>query len=176
MRPQLHPLHPRLGHITGGHEAAIRRRREVTSLVSWPRCIQEPVVEKVMDFRVHISEDLTWTLTTTQLVKKARQRLGKFSRAIKNPRLLPEIFRADVITSWYDGSTTAELLPASILLDPTQTSTNRSEVLTCESRSSGWKSSFRVLIRSPSGVPKPLRQQQLQCARAHYFLFILQLQ
>ncbi|KAK3560141.1 hypothetical protein QTP86_034709, partial [Hemibagrus guttatus] len=43
-----------------------------------PLFIRELEVERVSSFKylgVHISEDLTWTLNTTQLVKKAQQRL-----------------------------------------------------------------------------------------------------
>ena len=43
-----------------------------------PLYIRELSVERVSTFKyqgVHISEDLTWTVSTTQLVKKAQQRL-----------------------------------------------------------------------------------------------------
>lgn len=43
-----------------------------------PMFIHELEVERVSNFKylgLHISEDLTWTLNTTQLIKKAQQRL-----------------------------------------------------------------------------------------------------
>ena len=48
-----------------------------------PLFIGELEVERVSRFKylgVHIREDLTWTLNTTQLVKKAQQRLNFLRR------------------------------------------------------------------------------------------------
>ncbi len=81
--------------------------------------IRDLEVERVNRFRylgVHISEDLTWTLNTTQLVKKAQQRLYFLRRLRKfgmPPKILSNFYSCVVesvlsscITVWY-GSTTA---------------------------------------------------------------------
>src|SRR4029434_7482942 len=56
-------------------------------------CINEMKVERVASFKflgVHISEDLSWTLNTSTLVKKAHQRLF-FLRRLKAAHLSPQI-------------------------------------------------------------------------------------
>ncbi|MCI4385498.1 hypothetical protein PGIGA_G00051260 [Pangasianodon gigas] len=83
-----------------------------------PLFIRELEVERVSSFKylgVHISEDLTWTLNTTQLVKKAQQRLYFLRRLRKfgmSPKILSNFYSCVVesvltscITVWY-GSTT----------------------------------------------------------------------
>ena len=60
-----------------------------------PLFIGELEVERVSSFKylgVHISDDLTWTLNTTQLVKKAQQRLY-FLRRLRKFGMSPEILR-----------------------------------------------------------------------------------
>ncbi len=83
-----------------------------------PLFIRDLEVERVSSFKylgVHISEDLTWTLNTTQLVKKAQQRLYFLRRLRKfgmSPKILSNFYSCvveSVLTScipvWY-GSTT----------------------------------------------------------------------
>ncbi len=83
-----------------------------------PLFIRDLEVERVSSFKylgVHISEDLTWTLNTTQLVKKAQQRLYFLRRLRKfgmSPKILSNFYSCVVesvltscITVWY-GSTT----------------------------------------------------------------------
>ncbi|XP_072559211.1 uncharacterized protein [Paramormyrops kingsleyae] len=91
-----------------------KRRRPHQSLF-----IQELEMERVSIFKylgVHISEDLTWTLNTTQLVKKAQRRLYFLRRLRKfgmSTKILSNFYSCIVestltscITAWY-GSTTA---------------------------------------------------------------------
>uniref|UniRef100_A0A3Q3IXN5 Reverse transcriptase domain-containing protein n=1 Tax=Monopterus albus TaxID=43700 RepID=A0A3Q3IXN5_MONAL len=84
----------------------------------WPLFIWVLEVERVSSFKylvVHISEDLTWTLTTTQLVKKAQQwlyflrrpRFGMLPRILCNSySCIVKNILTSCITVWY-GSTTA---------------------------------------------------------------------
>uniref|UniRef100_A0A3B1K8G0 Reverse transcriptase domain-containing protein n=1 Tax=Astyanax mexicanus TaxID=7994 RepID=A0A3B1K8G0_ASTMX len=134
-----------IGRISGGDEAAYRRevtrlvswcednnlalntdktkelivdmRRERRP--HQPLFIRELEVERVNSFKylgIHISEDFTWTLNTTQLVKKAQQRLY-FLRRLRKFRMSPKILcnfyscvieslLTNCITVWY-GNTTA---------------------------------------------------------------------
>ncbi len=133
-----------IGRITGGDEAAYRREvaslvtwcednnltlnmdKTKEMIVDMrkerrthqPLFIRELEVERVSSFNylvVHISEDLTWTLNTTQLVKKAQQRLYFLRRLRKfgiSPKILNNFYSCVVesvltscITVWY-GSTT----------------------------------------------------------------------
>ena len=58
-----------------------------------PICINGTEVERVASFKflgVHISEDLSWTLNTSTIVKKAHQRLF-FLRRLKKAHLSPQI-------------------------------------------------------------------------------------
>lgn len=67
-----------------------RRTRSVTHA---PVHIDGAEVERVPSFKflgVHISEDLTWTLNTSSLVKKAHQRLF-FLRRLRKAHLSPQI-------------------------------------------------------------------------------------
>ncbi len=82
-----------------------------------PLFIRDLEVERVTSFKyleVHISEDLTWTLNTTQLVKKGQQRLYFLRRLRKfgMSKILSNFYSCVVesvltscITVWY-GSTT----------------------------------------------------------------------
>ncbi len=133
-----------IGRITGGDEAAYRREvaslvtwcednnltlnmdktKEMIVDMRKERRTHQPLfirdleVERVSSFKylgVHISEDLTWTLNTTQLVKKAQQRLyflrrrRKFGMSPKIPSnfysCVVESVLTSCITVWY-GSTT----------------------------------------------------------------------
>ena len=134
-----------IGRITGGDEAAYRREvaslvswcednnltlnKEKTKEMKVdmrkkrsphrPLFIGELEVERVSSFKylgVHISDDLTWTLNTTQLVKKSQQRLY-FLRRLRKFGMSPDILRnfyscivesilTGCITVWY-GSTSA---------------------------------------------------------------------
>uniref|UniRef100_A0AAZ1XKT9 Alkylated DNA repair protein AlkB homologue 8 N-terminal domain-containing protein n=1 Tax=Oreochromis aureus TaxID=47969 RepID=A0AAZ1XKT9_OREAU len=84
-----------------------------------PLIIRGLEVERVSSFRylgVYISEDLTWTLNTTQLIKKAQHRLYFLRRLRKfgmSAKILCSFYSCTVestltscITAWY-GSTTA---------------------------------------------------------------------
>ncbi|XP_076747449.1 uncharacterized protein LOC143421699 [Maylandia zebra] len=84
-----------------------------------PLLIQGLEVERVISFRylgVYISEDLTWSLNTTQLIKKAQQRLyflGRLRKFGMSAKILSRFYSCIVestltscITAWY-GSTTA---------------------------------------------------------------------
>ncbi|XP_051243005.1 uncharacterized protein LOC127355811 [Dicentrarchus labrax] len=86
-----------------------------------PLSIRELEVERVSSFKylgVHLSEDLTWTLNTTQLVKKAQQRLYFLRRLRKfgmSPRILCNFYSCVVestitscITAWYSNTTVAD--------------------------------------------------------------------
>ncbi len=130
-----------IGRITGGDEATYRRevaslvtwcednnltlstdktKETIVDMRKHRRThqtlfIRDLEVERVSSFKylgVHISEDLTWTLNTTQLVKKAQQRLY-FPRFGMPPKILSNFYSCVVenvlsscITVWY-GSTTA---------------------------------------------------------------------
>ena len=76
-------------------------------------------MERVSSFKfldIYISDDLTWTLNTTQLVKKAQQRLYFLRRLRKfgmSPKILSNFYSCIIdstltscITVWY-GDTTA---------------------------------------------------------------------
>uniref|UniRef100_A0A3B3SI74 Reverse transcriptase domain-containing protein n=1 Tax=Paramormyrops kingsleyae TaxID=1676925 RepID=A0A3B3SI74_9TELE len=134
-----------IGRITGGDETAYRREvaglvswcednnltlntdktKEMivdmgkTRSPRLPLFIRELEVERVSSFKylgIYICEDLTWTLNTTQLVKKAQQRLYFLRRLRKfgmSRKILSNFYSCIVestltscITAWY-GSTTA---------------------------------------------------------------------
>ena len=67
---------------------------------------------------VHFSEDLTWTLNTTQLVMKAQQRLYFLRRLRKfgmTPKILSNFYSCIIesiltscITVWYDSTSTMD--------------------------------------------------------------------
>uniref|UniRef100_A0A8C6LAW8 Reverse transcriptase domain-containing protein n=1 Tax=Nothobranchius furzeri TaxID=105023 RepID=A0A8C6LAW8_NOTFU len=94
-----------------------RRSRNAPS----PLCIKGAEVERVPSFKflgIYISEDLSWTINTTALVKKAQQRLY-FLRVLKWNRLqtnlLVSFYRAVIesvmtyaIPVWYAGCTVAD--------------------------------------------------------------------
>ncbi|CAM4275437.1 unnamed protein product [Leuciscus chuanchicus] len=83
--------------------------------------IKDLEVETVSSFKylgVHISEDLTWTLNTTQLVKKGQQRLyflrrlrkfGMSTKILKNfySCVVESVFTS-CITVWYGNTTTKD--------------------------------------------------------------------
>ncbi|KAG5852656.1 hypothetical protein ANANG_G00064880 [Anguilla anguilla] len=84
-----------------------------------PICIDGTEVECVTSFKflgVHISEDLSWALTTSTLVKKAHQRLfflRRLRKAHLSPQILVNFYRCTIesiltncITVWY-GSCSA---------------------------------------------------------------------
>uniref|UniRef100_A0A3B1IGX3 Reverse transcriptase domain-containing protein n=1 Tax=Astyanax mexicanus TaxID=7994 RepID=A0A3B1IGX3_ASTMX len=86
-----------------------------------PLFIRELEVERVSSFKylgVHISQDLTWTINTTQLVKKAQQRLYFLRRLRKfgmSPKILNNFYSCVIeslltscITVWYGSTTVAE--------------------------------------------------------------------
>ena len=77
-----------------------------------PIAINGTAVERVSSFRflgVHITEDLTWTLHTTTITKKARQRLFSLRRLRRfkmDSRILCNFYRC-TIESILTGSITA---------------------------------------------------------------------
>lgn len=89
-----------------------------------PLFIRELEVERVSSLKylgVHISEDLTWTLNSTQLVKKVQQRLY-FLRRLRKFGMLPKILSnfyscivegilTSRITVWYGSATAVERSP-----------------------------------------------------------------
>ncbi|KAI4876984.1 hypothetical protein NFI96_002431 [Prochilodus magdalenae] len=89
--------------------------------VHTPITINGAAVERVSSFKflcVHITEELTWTEHTTQVVKKAQQRLF-FLRWLKrfgmDPRILRTFYTCTVesiltgsITTWYESCTAIE--------------------------------------------------------------------
>ncbi|KAK3528513.1 hypothetical protein QTP70_001717 [Hemibagrus guttatus] len=137
-----------IGRITGGDEAAYRKEvaslvtwcednnlthntdktKEMIVDMSKERRTHQPLfireleMKRVSSFKylgVHISKDLTWTLNTTQLFKKAQEqlyflrRLRKFGMPLK---ILNNFYSCVIvsvltncITVWY-GSTTMKLL------------------------------------------------------------------
>lgn len=83
-----------------------------------PLFIRGLEVERVSNFKylgVHISDDLTWTFNTTQVVKKAQQRLYFLRRLRKfgmAPKILSNFYSCIIesvltncITVWYGSST-----------------------------------------------------------------------
>ncbi|KAI4886688.1 hypothetical protein NFI96_004201 [Prochilodus magdalenae] len=85
-----------------------------------PLFIRDLEVERVSSFKylgVHISDDLTWTLNTTYVLKRAQQRLYFLRRLRKfgmSPRILSNFYSCIIesiltscITVWY-GSTTVK--------------------------------------------------------------------
>jgi len=83
-----------------------------------PLFIQELEVERVSSFKylgVHLSKDLTWTLNTTQLVKKGQQRLyflRRLRRFGMSTKILHNLYNCVVqsvltscITVWYGNTT-----------------------------------------------------------------------
>ncbi|KAI4894010.1 hypothetical protein NFI96_024229 [Prochilodus magdalenae] len=85
-----------------------------------PLFILDLEVERVSSFKylgVHISDDLTWTLNTTYVLKRAQQRLYFLRRLRKfgmSPRILSNFYSCIIesiltscITVWY-GSTTVK--------------------------------------------------------------------
>ncbi|KAK1802084.1 hypothetical protein P4O66_004428 [Electrophorus voltai] len=90
-------------------------------------CTNSPVhingteVERVFSFKllsVHISEDLSWTLNTSYLVKKVYQRLYLLRRIRKDhlsPQILTNFYCCTIesvltncVTVWYSGSNVAD--------------------------------------------------------------------
>ncbi|KAK1794359.1 hypothetical protein P4O66_011237, partial [Electrophorus voltai] len=90
-------------------------------------CTYSPVhingteVERVSSFKflgVHISEDLSWTLNTSHLVKKVYQHLYFLRRLRKDhlsPQILANFYRCTIesvltncVTVWYGGATVAD--------------------------------------------------------------------
>ena len=133
-----------IGHITAGDEASYRREvaslvtwcednnltlntdKTKEMIVDMrkkrrphqPLFIRELEVERVSSFKylgVHITEDFTWTLNTTQLVKKAQQRLyflrrlrkfGMSSKILSNfYSCIVESILTSCITVWYGSIT-----------------------------------------------------------------------
>uniref|UniRef100_A0A3B3BRH8 Reverse transcriptase domain-containing protein n=1 Tax=Oryzias melastigma TaxID=30732 RepID=A0A3B3BRH8_ORYME len=136
-----------IGRITGGDEAAYRREvaslvtwcednnltlntdktKEMIVDMRRERSPHQPLfirgleVERVSSFKylgVHLSQDLTWTLNTTQLVKKAHQRLyflrrlrkfGMSSKILSNfYSCVVESILTSCITVWYGSSTVTD--------------------------------------------------------------------
>uniref|UniRef100_A0A3B3IGF0 Reverse transcriptase domain-containing protein n=1 Tax=Oryzias latipes TaxID=8090 RepID=A0A3B3IGF0_ORYLA len=137
-----------IGRITGGDEAAYRREvaslvtwcgdnnltlntdktkemivdmRKERRNPHQPLLIRGLEVERVSSFRylgVHLSQDLTWTLNTSQLVKKAHRRLyflrrlrrfGMSSKILSNfYSCMVESILTSCITVWYGSSTAAD--------------------------------------------------------------------
>ncbi|KAI4902278.1 hypothetical protein NFI96_010460 [Prochilodus magdalenae] len=135
-----------IGRITGGDEAAYRKEvdslvawctknnltlntdKTKEMIVDMrkerrphqPLFIRDLEVERVSSFKylgVHISDDLTWTLNTTYVLKRAQQRLYFLRRLRKfgmSPRILSNFYSCIIesiltscITVWY-GSTTVK--------------------------------------------------------------------
>ena len=78
-------------------------------------------VERVASFKflgVHISEDLSWTLNTSSLVKKAHQRLfflRRLKKAHLSPQILENFYRCTIesiltncISVWYGSCSVAD--------------------------------------------------------------------
>uniref|UniRef100_A0AAQ4S675 Reverse transcriptase domain-containing protein n=1 Tax=Gasterosteus aculeatus aculeatus TaxID=481459 RepID=A0AAQ4S675_GASAC len=133
-----------MGRITGGNEAAYRREvaslvswcednnltlntdKTKELIVTMrkerrphqPLFIQELEVKRVSSFRylgVHFSEDLTWTLNTKQLVKKAQQRLYFLRKFGMSPKILSNFYSCimesistSCITVWYGSTSTMD--------------------------------------------------------------------
>ncbi|KAI4886925.1 hypothetical protein NFI96_030443 [Prochilodus magdalenae] len=89
--------------------------------VHTPITINGAAVERVSSFKflgVHITEELTWTEHTTQVVKKAQQRLfflRRLRRFGMDPRILRTFYTCTVesiltgsITTWYGNCTASE--------------------------------------------------------------------
>ena len=86
-----------------------------------PIYINGTVVERVSSFKflgVHLSEDLSWTLNTSILIKKAQQRLY-FLRTLRkahlSPRILVNFYRCTIesiltncISVWYNSCTVSD--------------------------------------------------------------------
>ena len=100
-------------------ELVVDFRRKRTAIQ--PLMIEGVCVERVSDFRflgVHISEDLTWGVNTTGLVKKAQQRLYFLRILRKNnicQKLLVSFYRCSVesiltycLCVWFPGCTVAQ--------------------------------------------------------------------
>ncbi len=93
-----------------------RKKSEIPPLI-----ISGDIVERVADFRylgVHIEENLTWSVNTSELLKKAQQRLY-FLRILRKEnitqRLLVSFYRASIesiltycICIWYTSCTVAQ--------------------------------------------------------------------
>ena len=74
--------------ISKPKDVIIDFRRKKTDIL--PLYINGVSVERVVDFRflaVHLEEDLTWGVNTSELLKKAHQRLH-FLRALKKNHIL----------------------------------------------------------------------------------------
>ena len=78
-------------------------------------------VERVTSYRflgVHISEDLSWTLNTSKLIKKAHQRLfflRKLKKAHLSPQILVNFYRSIIesiltncVTVWYGNCSVSD--------------------------------------------------------------------
>ncbi|KAK0151150.1 hypothetical protein N1851_007724 [Merluccius polli] len=113
-----------IGLISNNDESAYRD--EVQSLEGGrgthaPLHINGSEVERVTNFKflgVHISENLSWSLNTTALIKKAHQRLF-FLRRLKKAQLSPQIlvnfYRSTIesiltncVTVWYGNCSTSD--------------------------------------------------------------------
>ena len=86
-----------------------------------PICINGTEVERVASFKflgVHISEDLSWTLNTSTLIKKAHQRLfflRRLKKANLSPQILVNFYRCTIesiltncISVWYGSCSVAD--------------------------------------------------------------------
>uniref|UniRef100_A0A3B4TE14 Reverse transcriptase domain-containing protein n=1 Tax=Seriola dumerili TaxID=41447 RepID=A0A3B4TE14_SERDU len=86
-----------------------------------PLLINETEVERVTSFKflgVHISEDLSWSLNTSTLVKKAHQRLfflRRLKKAHLSPQILVNFYRCTIesiltncISVWYGSCSIAD--------------------------------------------------------------------
>ncbi|KAI3372281.1 hypothetical protein L3Q82_022794, partial [Scortum barcoo] len=116
LRAQPSPLHS-LHHKTKEVIVDYRRSRRTEHA---PLLIHGEAVERVNNIKflgIHITSDLTWSMNTAHLVKKAQQRLfflRKLKRAGLSPQLLTNFYRATIesilclsAAVWY-GSCTAQ--------------------------------------------------------------------
>ncbi|KAI3353817.1 hypothetical protein L3Q82_004854 [Scortum barcoo] len=84
----------------GGHSGVDYRRSRRTEHA--PLLIHGEAVERVNNIKflgIHITSDLTWSMNTAHLVKKAQQRLfflRKLKRAGLSPQLLTNFYRATI--------------------------------------------------------------------------------
>jgi len=102
-------------------ELIVDYRQSKKDYTHTPIYINGSQVDRVTSFKflgVHISEDLTWTINTSSLIKKAQQRLY-FLRKLKKAHLSPLILKnfylcviqsilTNCITVWYGNCTVSD--------------------------------------------------------------------
>ncbi|KAI3357832.1 hypothetical protein L3Q82_016220, partial [Scortum barcoo] len=193
--PPVHPAHTRLLSDTselsdreqdqGGHSGLQEGPGGQSTLLSSSTGKQLSVSTTIKFLGIHITSDLTWSMNTAHLVKKAQQRLfflRKLKRAGLSPQLLTNFYRATIesilclsAAVWY-GSCTAkterlspggenstgdceDVLKMSDATDhPVKASTADTSSVACQT--SGDASGKKPGMRLPeAGVGKTLTQQ-----------------